>query len=277
MSAPGGAVERVCAYLLTEAERAAGRGLVEGRYTRPIAHGADAGEATRAVAAVKLRGVDRAVAEGLCAWSRGEREATVLLGVPEATWVLAQQARGARCVTLLPHGNTPPPPHATGLAFALHDLAHLEKFFDPAHHAGQVGLFGLLHDAVASGAWGSLVARHDGAFVADVEGVFADMNGSAVFLLSLLKMRLRVATRRRLARLEGREAAPRGALDAREEAAFAGELERLLDALRLDGEAREAARRVSARRDAPSSGALLDAYLGDAGRARLAARARSTA
>jgi hypothetical protein len=75
--------------------------------------------------------------------------------------VLALQARGRRCVCLLDdaaalaHGD---PRHRDGLAFALHDLCHLEKFVAPEHHAGQVGFFRLVERALETPAMAASTA-----------------------------------------------------------------------------------------------------------------------
>jgi hypothetical protein len=148
----------------------------------------------------RLRGVPEPVVRGLFAWDRGERPVDLLFEVPPARRVLALQARGRRCVCLLDdaaareHGD---PRHPTGLAFALHDLCHLEKFVAPEHHAGQIGFFRLVERALETPALAALDRELDDAWRADRDYVLADMNGSAVFLLAALKMRLTLAVRRR--------------------------------------------------------------------------------
>jgi hypothetical protein len=70
-------------------------------------------------------------------------------------------------------------------------------------------------------------------------------------LLAVLKMKLKVAARRRHARDRGVTAPDRGALDEDELSVFTPMLELLLDALQLEGSARIAARELSTRRDHP--------------------------
>ena len=83
----------------------------------------------------------------------------LLFEISPARRVLALQARGRRCVCLLDdavalaHGD---PRHPDGLAFALHDLCHLEKFVAPEHHAGQVGFFRLVGRALETPALAAL-------------------------------------------------------------------------------------------------------------------------
>jgi CheY-like chemotaxis protein len=60
-------------------------------------------------------------------------------------------------------------PFADGLDFATHDLEHLEKFAAPAHHAGQVGFFGLMQRALAAPGWGALEAGFDAHLAKPVE------------------------------------------------------------------------------------------------------------
>ena len=91
-------------------------------------------------------------------------------------------ARGLRPVSLLESDE--------GLAFALHDLCHLEKFADPAHHAAQVGLFARLDRAIDGAAWQELEAGLDDQWRAHRDHVLADMNGAAVYLYLVLKARL---------------------------------------------------------------------------------------
>jgi hypothetical protein len=172
---------------------------------------------------------------GLFAWDRGERPVDLLFEVPPARRVLALQARGGRCVCLvedaaaLAHGD---PRHPTGLAFALHDLCHLEKFVAPEHHAGQVGFFRVVERALETPAMAALDRELDDQWRAERDYVIADMNGSAVFLLAALKMRLALAARRRGGDAEA-------AVDV------------LLGAMGLPDELRDAAREVRRLRDRP--------------------------
>jgi hypothetical protein len=193
----------------------------------------------------------------------------LLSGVPEASDVLAWQARGERCVSLL-EGVAAPPPHEDGLAFVLHDLCHMEKFYEPEHHVGQVGFFATVDDAVRRPGWAAFVERFDRELVREIEHVVADMNGSAVFLFAALKMKLKMAVRRRVARELSREARVSGPLDRDEEAAFLGDLEALLDLLELDGVARDAGLVVSARRDDPSAALAILGHFEAVGAATLA-------
>ena len=89
-------------------------------------------------------GIPEVVQSGLLAWARGGRPALLVSRIPTAREILRRQCQGQRFVSLIDdevaraHGD---PRHADGLAFALHDLCHLEKFVVPAHHRGQVGFF----------------------------------------------------------------------------------------------------------------------------------------
>jgi len=243
--------ERACAYVIDRARRAAPHRWRQGKWSPAFACGG--GEAARTIAQVRVRGVERAVARGLVAWSNGERDVVVMDRVPSAREVLALQARGWRCVSLLDDGAVTAP-HADGLAFALHDLCHLEKFVDPEHHAGQVGFFATLERAMDREAWRDLEGGFDDAWARDRDHVAADMNGSAIFLFAALKMKLKMAVRRAVGE------ACAGPLDAREERAFEAALERMLDALAIDGALRDDARVVSTRRDAHDAAVRLCDY-----------------
>jgi hypothetical protein len=177
--------------------------------------------------------------------------------------VLARQAAGRRCVSLLEDlaarawGD---PRHPDGLSFALHDLHHLEKFVAPEHHRGQVGFFRCMQRALAGDALAELERSFDETWRRDRDYVIADMNGSSVFLFAVLKMRLNMAVRRRLAAARGVPAPTRGPLDAEERAALAPALDTLLGAMGLPDPLREEALAVSADRRAPDHAQRLLGY-----------------
>ena len=133
--------------------------------------------------------VEEQVAAGLLAWVAGERPLHVRFSIPPPLEVLALQARGERIVSLLPEG-VPTGLEPDNVEFALHDLCHAEKFFDPAHHAGQVGLFATLHRALQTDAWVQLVAPFAPGWQAEVDHVAADMNGSVLFLWAALRRKV---------------------------------------------------------------------------------------
>jgi hypothetical protein len=240
--------ETTAAFLLQRVRAARGALWDEGhgrvQPTAPLS-----GPALRTFAERRVRGVPEAVVRGLFAWDGGGRPVDLLLEVPSARRVLALQARGRRCVCLLEdaaalaHGD---PRHPDGLAFALHDLCHLEKFVAPEHHAGQVGFFRLVQRALETPALSAVDSELDDTWRADRDYVIADMNGSAVFLFAALKTKLLMAVQR---------CAPRGANQA--DAA----VEVLLGAMGLPGDVRDAAWAVSRRRDRPAQARrLLDHF-----------------
>lgn len=195
----------------------------------------------------RLLGIEDAVATALVAWARGERDVELGFAVPAARALLALQARGKRCVTLL-DDDAQAAPHADGLAFAAHDLCHLEKFVDPATHLAQVGFFARMHEAMDRTTWRDLAARLDDTWARDGEHVIADMNGSPVFLVAALKMKLKMASRRALAQARGAVAPSRGPLDDAESRFYGEALAMLLDAWCMHGVERDAAMRVDATR-----------------------------
>ncbi len=271
---PTSDAEIAAAYVVSRVAERAGSRLRQGARKRPLAR-RPLGPSLDLVAGTRLRGMSQPVAEALVAWGEGERRVHLLRHIPRPLDVLAWQAGGERCVSLLPEGASTAP-HADGLAFALHDLCHLEKFVDPAHHAGQVGFFAAVHGAMLRREWDAFAGRFDAEFVREVEHVVADMNGSPVFLFAALKMKLKMAVRRRVGRARG-ELRVSGALDEEELAAFRGELEAMLDLLDLrgsvaSGAAREGALRVSTRRDDEDAALAVLAHFEALGSARLAAR-----
>ncbi len=234
--------ERACAYIVAQVKRASGHRWKQGRWSPALACASQAPSA-RLVAEWRLRKVERVVAASLVAWADGARDVDLLDRVPTAEEVLALQARGRRCVSLL-DDVTRTAPHADGLAFCLHDLCHLEKFVDPEHHRAQVGFFASLERAMRTEAWRGLVRGFDDAWARDLEHVAADMNGSPIFLFAALKMKLKMAVRRRVG------GACTGPLDAREALAFGEALDAMIDALAIDAALEDDARAVSTRRDA---------------------------
>src|SRR5450432_4081472 len=207
--------EATAAFLLERVRATRGALWDEGR-ARVAPMEALTSPALRVFAERRVRGVPEDVVRGLFAWDRGCRPAELLHEIPTAREVLARQARGRRCVCLLDdeaaraHGD---PRHPDGLPFALHDLCHLEKFVAPEHHRGQVGFFRAVARALAHPEVAALAPTFDATWNGDRDYVIADMNGSAVFLFSVLKMRLAMAVRRRLARDRGRPMPTRGGLD----------------------------------------------------------------
>lgn len=221
------------------------------------------------VATERLCGIPRVVSLGLLAWVEGQRRVELLGFTPSPDDVLARQARGERCVSLLPPGVSTGA-HEDAFAFVLHDVCHMEKFFDPEHHIGQVGFFSLLHRARQKEAWRSLTSTFDDAWTKDLGYVMADMNGSAIFLFAALKMKVKMAVRRDLARRAGVAAPQTGPLSDDERQAYAATMAGLYDVLAFDDDVRAWAERISTKRDHPDAARALLAYFESVGREELA-------
>lgn len=264
--------ELAATYVLAKVREQAGSRWKQGVWPVPLAD-TPLTSSLGTVATARLRGVSEPVARGLVAWGRGERRVHLLSRVPEPGEVLAWQATGERCVSLLPDGAVTSP-HADGLAFVMHDLCHLEKFVELEHHAGQVGFFRVVHEATRSASWQAFLDRFDAELLQELQHVVADMNGSAVFLFAALKMKLKMAVRRRVARLRERPLRCSGALDDEEQAAFDVELATLVDLLGLSHApaAHNGALTVSARRDDPEAALALLRHFEMVGRGALADR-----
>jgi len=194
-------------------------------------------------------------ARALVAWAEGA-PVELLTHVPDAECVLALQARGARCVSLLPEG-VDTSPHPNRFHFVLHDLCHLGKFVCSPHYPEQVGFFSTLRRAFDDPAWRRIESLTDGEFIVDRNHIATDMNGSAVFLFAVLKMKLKMAARRLYARERGAPPPRGGALSEAETEVFRWLFDLCLDALRFEGPLRDAGIRTSARRDAPEMAAVL--------------------
>jgi len=225
-----------CVYVLRGARQTAPRRWKQGSRTPPDSPGMTE-PAAQWLAERHVYRVEQHVAAGLLAWTRNERRLVALAHVPTPQQVLALQAIGWRCVSLLADeadcGLQPSP-----FEFALHDLCHAEHFFDPAHHVAQVGFFAGLHQLGSAGA----ATDGDDVWQADWNRVAADMNGSVLFLFSALrrKAQLRAARQNRPAQ---EVLAP------------------LWTALGLEGQTRETAERFSVHKDVPRSQVEQDAAL----------------
>jgi hypothetical protein len=275
---PVASAERAADYLIERARRVSGVKLCQGTWDGAFAGDAarigslvgDERRALKFLTCYRVRRVPRRAVRGLFAWASGFA-VELREDVPNADDVLRLQATGRRCVSLLPECVSPEP-HLSGLDFLIHDLCHLDKFVDPEHYQEQVGFFATLRELFADVRFRALEAELDEAFVEDRKRLAADVNGSAVYLFALLKMKLKMAARRRYARLAQVPTRTSGALDAGEQAVFT-ELERALyDLVGFDAELRGAALATSARRDERAAAARIAAEFGRRGRAVLERR-----
>ncbi|MDX2023786.1 MAG: hypothetical protein SF187_26345 [Deltaproteobacteria bacterium] len=255
--------QRVAAFVLEAVQKHAGPRWNQGPRQRPLPVGDAANADVIAISQRRLFGVSEPAAQAICAWHAGLRPAVLLDHIPTACAMMQIQAQGQRYVSVvgddvaLAHGD---PRHPDGLSFILHDLCHLEKFVDPNHHAGQVGFFAALNTAMTHPQWRDVENGFDATWEADRDYVLADMNGSAVFLFAALKMKLKMAARRHVARAHGRPQPGAGPLSEEERRAYEPRRDLLLRLLGLPAPELEAARAVSARRSAPAAAALLLAW-----------------
>ena len=264
-----GDAELACTYVASRVHRAAGARWLQAQRTSPLPLASSA-PAARLFADRELWRVPRAVPSALCAWADGARPVDLLFRVPTPRELLRLQARGRRCVSLL-DDDVSTAPHEDGLAFAVHDLCHLEKFVDPAHYTEQIGFFALLDRALDHPRFAALQASLDAAWIDDRDHVLADMNGSAVFLFLVLKSKLKLALRRRIARERGQPPPLGGPLDPAEAEACADAYSTLHEALELPDDVVAAARALSSRHDAELAAPRLLAWFRAVGEPRRAA------
>jgi hypothetical protein len=187
--------------------------------------------------------------------------------VPPPAHLLELQARGRRCVSLLPESGEHDA--LAGFEFVIHDLCHLGKLTDPEHHAEQVGYFHELRALTRAPRWLEAEATLDATWREDRDRLASDRNGSAGYLFAVLKMRLKMAARRARARAGRMGASTAGGLDEAELRAYAPLEDALCDAMSLRGALREAAARISARRDAEQAAVCLRDHFAEVGRAML--------
>ena len=275
-----GAAELACAYVADRVRRDAPRRWIQGPRRPALDPGEGASELVRLFAARDIYRLPRPVSEALVAWAAGERRVALAFSLPSPRDVLVLQARGARCVSLLDDASVPAGPIAGlprregaygsgGLAFAVHDLCHLEKLFDPAHHVEQVGFFAALDGAIDHPAWRALEQGFDETWELDLEHVLADMNGASAFLYVVLRNKLKLAVRRRVARERGAPCRD-GALDPGETRAYDAAVAALAEALGLEGPAKGAALVLASRHEAEEAGTPLRAFFTARGAAVLA-------
>jgi hypothetical protein len=265
----GTGAELAAQYLLVSTIERAARKHQQGKRQPPLAC-ATAMPTVRRFALERFHRVPTLAAQGLVAWAEGT-PVELLTTIPPAEHVLALQALGARCVSLLPEAASSSQASA-GFDFAVHDLCHLAKFVCSEYHLEQVGFFASLRALFGDPRWQRLESRLDAEFVRDRDQVAADMNGSSVFLFAAFKMKLKMAARRLVARTKQLPAPTRGALEGEELDAFNELFNELLEACSFGGRLRAAALGTSARRDAPELAAILAQHFRDLGSTRLARR-----
>jgi hypothetical protein len=254
-------VERACEFVVRGVERWAGHRAHQGARLPALPCRSNS-PVVRFMAERRLYRVPVSVARALVSWSEGF-PVTLLTRVPSADELIDLQAKGERCVSLL-SDDSEASPHANALDFAIHDLCHLDKFTDPEHHLGQVGFFITLRAARSHADWPAFESQFDEALRRDFAHVYADMNGSAVFLFAALKMRLKMAARRRC-NVEANRLRQNGPLDEAEEKFYRRAEDELFALLGLDSELAEAGRATSARRGDPRSALKLLCYFEDVG------------
>jgi hypothetical protein len=252
--------ERAAEFLIERVRAARGRLWDEGAATSAAE---PSSPALRVLATRRVRGVPPAVARRAARLgSRRARRGSAGADPGGARGARSAGARAALCLAgggcrRAAHGD---PRHPDGLSFVLHDLCHLEKFAAPEHHRGQVGFFRATQAALDHHAFAAIERELDGEWRTDRDYVISDMNGSAVFLFAVLKMKVNMAVRRRLARARGERPATEGPLDARERAALEPVLGTLFEAMALPADVRPSAFAVSARRSYPAEARLLLAH-----------------
>ena len=244
------AVEHACAFIAERVRSKAPHRWLQGARKPPFDCDVAAPD-VRLFATTRLLNVPESAARGLVEAAHGRRPLHVLDRPILPRDLLAMQARGERCVSMLSDQATADP-----LDFAIHDLCHLEKFVAEDSYAGQVGFFGAIH----RGKIDEVFAQLDEKWKKDLEHVSADMNGSPVFLFAAIKMKLKMAARREVARIRDTPENVGGVLDADEEKMFEELLENFFDAIEFPAEGRRAGRAVSARRDAPADALWLARY-----------------
>jgi hypothetical protein len=116
----GGDPERAAAYVVERARRLMGARFRQGKRERP--HEGAGTPALALLAEHRVCKVPERAVEALFAWARG-RDVELRTDVPPASHLLSLQARGRRCVSLLPE--TDAHSATAGFEFVIHGLCHL--------------------------------------------------------------------------------------------------------------------------------------------------------
>jgi hypothetical protein len=216
----GSAVELACHYVADSVRRRSGANWLQGAWRKPIPHPIDAPPLVRFVAQHRIKWIQRAEVQTLVAWARERWPVEVFFGKPDTSEVLALQASGSRCLSIVDAKLLPAHAHALaklralgevavrsdvvttmeGLWFIRHDLAHLRAFFDARTHLGQVGFFRSVLRALADPSFEALRARLDAQWEREWTALVADTNGASLDLFAKLRDALGRAARRYRAR-----------------------------------------------------------------------------
>lgn len=256
----------VAAFLLERAVALRGAVAFQGQWN-PVLPDPGVSPLVRQLTVSRLWKVDLHATRSLLAWSAGQRRVHLLLHVPTAMELLAHQAAGWRCICLVDDAQTPAV-HQNPYLFVVHDLCHLEKFADPQHHHAQVGFFFAVHHALNHPQWRNLEAQTlDSAWLLARDAVVSDMNGSVIFLMAALKMKLKMAARRVLAAQRGVVPSQAGPLSPAELAVYQDLEAVLLSLMELPGDIQHAAQTISKRRDTPQDAIRFHEHFDSVGRA----------
>ncbi len=227
--------ELTAVYVSSRVLRAKGPRFLQATRVPRLGTGKTGSFALSLVAEREIHGLPRAAATALVGFGEGTHRAELFFHIPSSRELCRLQARGWRCVSLL-EDDALAAPHKDGLAFAIHDLCHLEKFMSPVHHEEQVGFFASLDRTLDHPRFVELEASFsDDAWVEARDRVIADMNGSSAFLFASLKYSLRKVSERH------------AGVD------FEEVFELLLSLFDFDADEREAARVFGSRHDEPSA------------------------
>lgn len=261
---PTQAAERVALHLMDHAQRLRGAMAWQGSWAPSLPCSAGTPHLST-LAERRLWKLDLHATRSLLAWGAGQRRVHLMTHVPSALDLLHFQARGWRCICLVDDANVPAV-HQNNYQFVVHDLCHLEKFADPEHHAAQVGFFDAVATALAHPRWRAVEGTLDGQWLTDRDAVVSDMNGSVIFLVAAVKMKLKMAARRTHAVRLGVPAPREGLLSEAEHAVYAPLQDTFLELMELPADMRDAARAVEKRRDTPQHALRLHRHLEDRGR-----------
>jgi hypothetical protein len=148
-------------------------------------------------------------------WALEKRKVQIFFNLPSPDDVFIMQSNGARCISIFKvclldeasyskepedlikifQDEYPPYEARDCLGFSLHDLQHLEKFYDEKFYCEQVGLMTVLNRSPPHRY--EPFQMYDQDFFRDVDHFISDMNACSIHLLKFFLAKWRLAEGRR--------------------------------------------------------------------------------
>ena len=205
-------------------------------------------------------GIPSFVNNAILQWSCNKRSARLLFQIPTSEEVLNMQIRGERCITVFVEKSElnrelkdsyPPFETRNVLNFTIHDLQHLEKFYDRKFYCEQVGVLEHMKRLIEHAQIKAFFSNYDNEFWKDVEHVIADMNACSIHLLAFFKAKWKMADSRTKFPLSTE---------------FDSRYDQLLATLAVPDFVREATKTMCSDKFSPADGSIIRQYFHERGK-----------